>query len=96
MAAEYHEEEKKDDLDADSEVSETPGAPRIYRGVDDSIGFVMAMMAELTGESVDPRRFEWMRGLTVEQVDLYLKLHEQEGLSHDEALKEIRKKPDPP
>ena len=73
------------------EMPEQPTDPRVYKGVDDSIEFVAAMMAELTGEPVDPQRFAWMRDLSVEQVDLYIRLHEQEGLSHERALEEINK-----
>ncbi len=74
-----------------AEMPEQPKDPRVYRGVDDSIEFVAAMIAELTGEPVDPQRFAWMRDLSVEQVDLYIRLHEQEGLGHERALEEINK-----
>jgi hypothetical protein len=75
----------------ETERAEQPTEPRVYKGVEDSFEFVAAMMAELTGEPVDPQRFAWMRDLSVEQVDLYIRLHEQEGLSHERALEEINK-----
>jgi hypothetical protein len=83
--------ETGEDTDAVAEIPEQPKDPRVYKGVDDSIEFVAAMMADLTGEPVDPQRFAWMRDLTVEQVDLYIRLHEQEGMSHERALEEINK-----
>jgi hypothetical protein len=77
--------------DAMTEKPERSKDPRVYTGVDDSIDFVAAMMTELTGEPVDPQSFAWMRDLSVEQVDLYIRLHEQEGLSHEQALEEVNK-----
>lgn len=80
----------RDDDEEQIEAPREAHGPRVYRDVDDPVALMASMVADLTGEAVDPKQFEWLRELSVEQVDLYLKLHEQEGRSHEEALRMAR------